>query len=35
MGKCEGRVAKQRKSPALKNRISEIKEAHLVTIRLA
>ena len=35
VGKCEGRVAKQRKSPALKNRISEIKEAHLVTIRLA
>lgn len=35
VGHCEGRVAKQRKSSALKNRISEIKEAHLVTIRLA
>lgn len=35
VGQCEGRVAKQRKIPALKNRISEIKEAHLVTIRLA
>ena len=35
VGQREGRVAKQRKIPALKNRISEIKEAHLVTIRLA
>ena len=35
VGKCEGRVAKQRKRLDQKNRISEIKEAHLVTIRLA
>ena len=35
VGQCEGRVAKQRKRLDQKNRISEIKEAHLVTIRLA
>ena len=35
VGQCEGRVAKQRKRLEQKNRISEIKEAHLVTIRLA
>lgn len=35
LGQCEGRVAKQRKRLEPKNRISEIKEAHLVTIRLA
>lgn len=35
VGQCEGRVAKQRKRLEPKNRISEIKEAHLVTIRLA
>ena len=32
VGQCEGRVAKQRKRLDQKNRISEIKEAHLVTI---
>ena len=35
VGQREGSVAKQRKRSALKNRISEIKEAHLVTVRLA